>query len=150
MLYELLVRLPLLVSLEKRLRFFVEDAETPFRTAGELLFYTEKSDRRSANDYARFRVELDALYGRDRSDELFGFARKIYIYFRVTLVALRVLWVVLFLLVAWAFGRMFIGWGWSGGVAFAAAGFAAGASLEVLKRMLLWSVARRYRSEESH
>jgi hypothetical protein len=140
--HELLVRRPLYHALEKQLRRTIRDNETRFRIAGDLLFYTEQSPRRTPDEHARFRVELEAMLGKVDSDGLVSLARTLFRAYRFTLMALKGLWLILFLAGTWGLGRVFVGWGWNAWASLLAAAFVVGAILELGKWLLAWRIER--------
>ena len=144
MFHELLVRKPLYLALENRLRRTIRDDETRFRIAGDLLFYTEQSPQRTSDEHARFREEIETMLGKVDSDSLVSLARTLHRGYRFTLVALKGLWLILFLAITWGLGRVFIGWGWSAWVSLVAAAFAAGAGLELAKWLVAWRLTKPF------
>lgn len=130
--HEFVVRRTALLAYESQLRPAVPDKETRFQLAGELLFYTENSPRRNSEERLRFRTELEATLGKEKSEQLISMARKIYNGYRLIRFAVLGVWVILFLLGVWGVsGLLLVNWGWSPVVSMLAAGFVVGAILEL-------------------
>jgi hypothetical protein len=138
---ELLVRRPLFHALEKQLRSAVRDDDTRFRIAGELLLYTEKSPQRTSEEHTQFRAELETTLGKVDSGTIISLAHTLHKGYRFTLAALKVLWLILFLAGTWGLGRIFIGWDWNAWTSLLVAAFVSGATLELVKWLLVWRIA---------
>lgn len=141
LLSELIVRTPAYLAYEHGLRRAIPHDETRFRIAGELLYFTENSPRRGPDERMRFRAELEVILGKAESDRLIFTAHKIYNGYRFVLHALRVVWLLLFLLGIWGLGRLFVAWSWAPYASLLAAAFVVGAILELGKWALLGLLA---------
>jgi hypothetical protein len=139
---EILVRRPALIAFEDYLRRVIPDDDTRYDTAGQLLLYSENSSRRSQEQHTEFRMKLETMLTKGESDRLIFTARKMYSMYGFVLRALKVVFVILFLVGTWGFASLFTRWGWDWGISFVTATFIVGAILELGKWAFLRFDAR--------